>query len=621
LNDAIKQGWQLGKDPSFWEKAKQGAQSYLGESYLPAEKGLRAILPKEEVKTPPQMIAGPRGLGVRQIDPNDREQAIGSLLGAARTIEQGSQRGTAALGAGAGLMSAAGLPGMVTGGAFSLDMLWNAYKNWKASRQDDPNALPREAMAGKTSAISQAILAFMPWLKMGKEAMSIRKPSPVKASVPGLPPPVPKAAETTLQPPPPMAVPSPAVRPGPVQANPVEAVAVSKTPYNPEADPWYQKAVQDIADQETSKRGYQEALAARRTPPGGWVNTPESLQAEAAARQTAPVGGLALAGEAEQAGPLPAMRKPYEQIVAEFAQSEAERKLEQMKTDFLSGTGGMSGKGRSLDTSAMNAQAMQNLTQHDTGFGRVNVQNAYQDILQGYGANPKRIAEALQRKSPRANSVYNDLLSRAKKLALEDPDLKESARKRFLEQFSEYDDSPEAIAAFEKHGSLTGEEGFARIKDERSLGPRVKPEDFSYGFIGKEGQPYQIHGDHQVEMAKAMGQNPRKYHLLNFVNDMADSELVRARRSPRDMEVQAFAPVTPGQRGTIASLANKVEPYNFRWETPKKLNPGQTPWGFGLGEFLRAVDTENLPVAPEAKTTDNPLVKVADELTKITKKK
>jgi hypothetical protein len=263
-----------------------------------------------------------------------------------------------------------------------------------------------------------------------------------------------------------MAAPSPAVRPGPVQANPVEAVASPKVPYNPESDPWYQKAVQDIADQETSKKTYQEALAARRTPPEGWVNTPESLQAEAAAKQTAPVGGLALAGEAEQAGPLPEVRKSYEQIVAEFAQDAAERKLDQMKGDFLSGTGGLSGKGKGFDTSTMNAQATQNLTQRDTGFGRVNVRNAYEDVLQGYGANPKQIAEALQRKSPRANSVYNDLLGRARKLALEDPDLKESARQRFLEQFSEYDDSPEAIAAFNKHGPLTREEGFARFQNQ-----------------------------------------------------------------------------------------------------------------------------------------------------------
>jgi hypothetical protein len=693
LDEAIKQGGQLGRDPSFWEKAK----AFATTPRIPAEQLLKTYMP------PGQELPGstPPILGTDIRIPNEVVAGLG--LTGARAIESMSSPLNAGLGIGAGLLGEIGAPGMILKGLFSGNMLKGAYDQFM--KPGDPKAPLRERIADKGSGVMDALMALLPWKGDIKAGIRNRGVSagraPVEASVPGLPPPVPKAVEPTLQPPPPMAAPSPAVRPGPVQANPVEAVAVPKTPYNPEADPWYQKAVQDIADQETSKRAYQEALAARRTPPGGWENTPESVRAEATARQTAPVGDLALKGEAEQAGPLPEMRKPYEQIVAEFAQNAAEMKLEQMKSDFLGGTGGLSGKARSFDTSGMNVKATHNLTQHDTGFGRINVRNAYQDILQGYGAtNPKRIGEALQRKSPRANKVYNDLLGRARKLALEDPDLKESARQRFLEQFSEADDSPEAIAAFEKHGPLTGEEGFARIsdkedlrlnktqlkilgsaksrgsagqtvflpnattqsrsamqnlremglveyavkeghagnwltekgkaqipsgeegfariKDEGDLGRVVKPEDFTYGFIGSDGKTYQIKGDHMQEMAKAMGKEPpARYHLMDFEKDMGDSNIIRARRSPRTLVTQAFAPVTPGQRQSIAGMAKGVEPTNFNWETPK----GKSPWGFGLGEFLRATDAGNLPVAIETKTADNPLLNAVDEFAKPPKKK
>ena len=136
-------------------------------SLLPAEQGLRALLPKEKIQTPLQVPGAVRGLPPTQIP---GETAAGMALAPARLIEQVSKPSTAALIGGTMLAGGIGLPGMALNGALSADMLYNAYKQGTAPPV--PGELDREPVARKGTAILDTLMALLPWMR---EAKGIRK--------------------------------------------------------------------------------------------------------------------------------------------------------------------------------------------------------------------------------------------------------------------------------------------------------------------------------------------------------------------------------------------------------------------------------------------------------------
>jgi hypothetical protein len=95
------------------------------------------------------------------------ELLAGAGLAGAKTIEGLSSPATLALIAAAAL-GGAGVPGMILSGGLSLDMLKNAYRQAEQAHNLPPEAPPREKIAGYGSAAIDALLSVLPWLREAK---------------------------------------------------------------------------------------------------------------------------------------------------------------------------------------------------------------------------------------------------------------------------------------------------------------------------------------------------------------------------------------------------------------------------------------------------------------------
>jgi hypothetical protein len=219
-------------------------KSSLSSPMIPAERMLRGVLPKERMS-------------------DTAETAAGIGLAGARTIENLSTPTTMALGLGAGLLGNVGVPGMIVTGGLSLDQIRRAYQEFEASQKLPKDALPRENVAGKGTALADAIFAALPW--MGKRA-GVKMPSkqaPIRseASIPVLPSPEPVPAKIVAPAAKPVVqTPIPAAMAAPTKP---KAVRLVDTP-PVEKEPWY--ASRDRAQAAQKAKAEAEALAEARKP-------------------------------------------------------------------------------------------------------------------------------------------------------------------------------------------------------------------------------------------------------------------------------------------------------------------------------------------------------------------
>ena len=73
-------------------------------------------------------------------------------------------------------------------------------------------------------------------------------------------------------------------------------------------------------------------------------------------------------------------------------------RLSAIEDHYLSGLGDLSGKGKVIDKAGMNADAVKNLKQSDTGYGRVRVKSMFPEMA-GLHPDPKEIGRAIQKGS------------------------------------------------------------------------------------------------------------------------------------------------------------------------------------------------------------------------------
>lgn len=138
----------------------------LNRPVIPVERGVRAVLPEDQM--------GPVG-----------EHAAGGAIGLGRVAE--SLSSPAALGSlgTIGLLSRPGVLGDILMAFLSGDMGWEAIKNLRRTNDTDyGDALPREKTADYTAATAHGALAVAPWLHMGARAARNRPASPKPSSGP-----------------------------------------------------------------------------------------------------------------------------------------------------------------------------------------------------------------------------------------------------------------------------------------------------------------------------------------------------------------------------------------------------------------------------------------------------
>jgi hypothetical protein len=138
----------------------------LNRPVIPVERGVRAVLPEDQM--------GPVG-----------EHAAGGAIGLGRVAE--SLSSPAALGSlgTIGLLSRPGVLGDILMAFLSGDMGWEAIKNLRRTNDTDyGEALPREKTADYTAATAHGALAVAPWLHMGARAARNRPAAPKPSSGP-----------------------------------------------------------------------------------------------------------------------------------------------------------------------------------------------------------------------------------------------------------------------------------------------------------------------------------------------------------------------------------------------------------------------------------------------------
>jgi hypothetical protein len=136
----------------------------LNRPVIPVERGVRAVLPEDQM--------GPVG-----------EHAAGGAIGLGRVAE--SLSSPAALGSlgTIGLLSRPGVLGDILMAFLSGDMGWEAIKNLRRTNDTDyGEALPREKTADYTAATAHGALAVAPWLHMGARAARNRPAAPPRPS-------------------------------------------------------------------------------------------------------------------------------------------------------------------------------------------------------------------------------------------------------------------------------------------------------------------------------------------------------------------------------------------------------------------------------------------------------
>lgn len=620
---------------------------------IPAEQLLRRALPSREIPGSVPVPIGGGGISV------PAETLAGAGLGAGRAIEGLTKPGNLAMGLAASPLLEAGMTGMILKTLFSGQMLKSAYDQFmEAGKAQGP---PREQTAGRVSAGIDALMSMMPWAKYMKGSDSGRPANVEQPPSAVIPPEAPPSAPLPTS----MATPAPAMPPEAPVMPPLDIPAAPELPTmaQPPADfvfepPEWLKRRNAETDAQIARIQH-KFVGAKEKPEGGWDLTPESLKAESEAKAAAPVGALALVGQTQPMGQLPEL--PYDYIPENLppmtrAQMKAERenglmgrlmKSGGMRVDPLPDQMLISPKGKSgrfapqkgfttdLDDPVALRDAFpswsdrQKLFNTSGKFGRAGGigmdelpawarENGYEgfkdaeDILEHLKDPARRHITPEQMNNPAGPAADRE----GWEAFLSEPELA-------------YEDLPgvEHDLSFDP-GRLGGEEGFARLRDQSKLGRSVEPEDFTYGFIGPDGKLYQTNDIHRAAMAKAMGM--KTYGPDAFSRDMKDSELVRARNAPRDLQLETFAPLTDPQRRSVAGLAQTHAPSNFNWEVPPGSTAGK-PYGYGLGDFLRAIEGEggmsrikdeksglfdfgNLAgVASLPKRGDNPLVNMAEK--------
>jgi hypothetical protein len=664
-----RKGWDFINTPV--PNVMKTVNSMIEKPLLPAEQLLDSVLPQGREVSGSLPFLGEMGL--------TNERLAGGAKTGARLVENLSSPKTLALGAGAGILSGMGSPGLALKMLFSGDMLKNAYQNW--NRPDEPGTLPRERIANKGSAIGQGVLAALPFREEGaalarggapmRNALALKRwedwhrsrgaiPTPPPPTVPELL--MPKAGDPLT--------PTPGVRP--------EPSAAAARPVNPniglpqEQQPWwtdYLAAIEKDRAWAEKTRLFEEAKS-RRTPP------PDQPFAEAPPKPEVPVGELGLASDtpANVAGelsgppigtlqpptnPLPSAnqgpglmkmlktsggisvdpvfrktntgirgRKIFEkgpgfkidihdanQIVSEFSPFERGKlfktqggkiKMDQLKTwAEAQGFTGIRDDAHVIDI--LRDRATRNITpaQWNSGAGR-GVEVSDDAFAEGMAKFQEREA----RNAPPPKPKWED----------------------FTDADGNIDYAAADAAGLREPGmgGFGDEGGFAVIKDDR-LGRKVLPGEFKYGFLGKNGSFYQIDKEHIPGMAEAQGKNPHNYGDNEFMSDMSLNQAIRARKSPRNMIIHAFGKVTPEQRQAIASSAKGIGPTEFQWEVnSKNVKPGTRPYGYGLGDFLRASGGEEgfarikddsqkgfdfNSVASEKPKSDNPLLDIVRQTT------
>ena len=304
----------------FVEKVKHD----LTTPMLPVSQAIRELLPKEKMSPTKEALAG-------------------GALTYGNLMDNLSTPGTAALGAGASVLSEFGLPGMIVGAGFSADQLRRSYQTAKQTRQLSPDALTREKVAGYGTALSDALFALLPWLR--REAGGVKKPArmnfdPGKTSptAPELPLPVGAAPRT--------AVPA--------------APSIPDIPLEAPKQPWYEM------EQYKPKA---KAVPAPSKPIPPWSRpapTPEYFPG---------------VGHVEP--------EVYPQV-----KGMIDNRMQAALDLFESGVGEVSRKGKNIEgIENMNYGA---IDRADMGFGNVPVKRAFPE-LSGVKGSPKQIADAIRR--------------------------------------------------------------------------------------------------------------------------------------------------------------------------------------------------------------------------------
>jgi hypothetical protein len=151
----------------------------------------------------------------------------------------------------------------------------------------------------------------------------------------------------------------------------------------------------DLAAQKTSTREGLQSNLSKLNQDIAAAKQAATEKADAGVREFTGQFGVKAAPIAE---PAPAPRKYSfaEPEVEPMVDSAVETRLNEIKEVFQSGIGELSGKGKSINTADMNAEAVGNLKQSDTGFGKIPLKTAFEE-LGGIKEPPGRIATAIEK--------------------------------------------------------------------------------------------------------------------------------------------------------------------------------------------------------------------------------